>query len=252
MDTKGIIEKYSSVLPLKLFIQNIPYIGTSLDTILSETGNKWREKRMEQFLQSLNTRLNTIELSDKDVIQAMQNKVETEQFFDLFVQAGYKSTMTHKKDKISRYANILKNYLIKDLSTDDYLIEVFFDITDNLSENEIHKLSELQLQPLEVYYSYNDKPFDIWRMKSDISAKLLSTDFHGIPKQYEYDNFFIYCYKRLEKLDLIKVELAGERNFITVGWQSTGQSVSTQLQYKRKDEISLSDFGKNYIQWIIN
>jgi hypothetical protein len=251
MDTKSIIEKYSDVLPLKLVIQNIPYIGTSLDTILSETGNKWREKRVLTFLQSFDERLKAVEISDNETILAIQNKVETEQFFDLFIQASNKSTMTYKKDKISRYANILKNYILKDLSSDDYLVEVFLDITDNLSENEIHKLSELQLQPLEVFYSYKDKPFDIERMDKDISTRKLSLDFNGVPKEYEYDDFYIYCYKRLEKLDLIKVFTVEERGFITVGWKSKGQSSTTQLQYKRKDEISLSDFGKKYIEWVI-
>jgi hypothetical protein len=43
---KNIIVKYPDILPLKLLIQNIPYIGASLDTILSDRGNKWRGKRV--------------------------------------------------------------------------------------------------------------------------------------------------------------------------------------------------------------
>jgi hypothetical protein len=252
MDTKKLIEKYSDTLPVKLLIQNIPYIGTSLDTILSETGNKWREKRMQVFLQCFDERIRVIETSDLNTIADIQNKVSTEDFYDLFMQACYKSTMTYKKEKISLYANILKNYLIKDIPLDEYLTEIFLDITDNLSEIEIHKISELQSKSLDIFYSYMDKPFDIERMKDDISTRKLDTDFHGIPKEYEYDSLYMYYFNRLEKYDLIKIETIENQGFITVGWSTQFQSTTTQLQYKRKDLISLSDFGVKYIEWVKN
>jgi hypothetical protein len=49
---KNLAEKYTDNMPLKLLIQNIPCIGTSLDTILSDAGNKLREKRLKTLLNS--------------------------------------------------------------------------------------------------------------------------------------------------------------------------------------------------------
>jgi hypothetical protein len=181
----------------------------------------------------------------------MNKKVNTEEFYDLFIQAGQKSAMTHKNEKIARYANLLKNYLINDVSTNEYLVEVFFNITENLSENEISKLSELQIKPLEIYYSFKNKPFDIERMKNDISTQKLGTDFRYIPKEYEFDSFYLYCFTRLEKLDLILTGTIKEAGgFISAGWSNQFQSVNTQINYRRNDEIVISDFGKKYIEWV--
>ena len=253
MDLKKVIDKSLGNLPVKLIIQNIPIIGSSLYTVLSETTNKWREKRFEVFLQKLDEKIRMIEISDQKIVSEMQKKINTEDFYDFFVNAAQKSTMTHKKEKISRFANLLKNYLINDLSSDNYIIEVFFNITDDLSEIEVNKLSELQIKPLEVHYSFDNKPIDIEKMKLDISEKRLSTDFRSIPKEYEYDKFYMYSYNRLEKLDLVQIEIIENAGgYVTVGWSTDNQSTHTQLHYMRKDEITISDFGKNYIDWILN
>jgi hypothetical protein len=64
---------------------------------------------------------------------------------------------------------LLKNYLIRDLTNEDYLIEVFVDITDSLTELEISKLSELQSGQIELYFTERDRPFDIEQLKKDVS-----------------------------------------------------------------------------------
>jgi len=253
MDKEKLIEKYDNLLPLKLLIQNIPYVGTSLDTILSNVGNKWREKRLQIFIQSLDEKIRNIEIIDQELVSEMQNKVNSEDFYNLFIQAGQKSTMTHKKEKIECFANLLKNYLVKDTSFNDYLIEVFLNITENLSEIEIIELSELQDNSLEIYYSYQDKPFDIKRMQNDISKRKLDINYNSIPKEYEYDNFYTFCYNQLRKLDLVNIEETEKYGgSIPIGWSTSYQSVSSQLQYKRKDIITISEFGKKYIEWIKN
>ena len=252
-ETNKLIEKYSESLPLKLLIQNIPYIGTSLDTILSETGNKWREKRLQTLIQTLDEKIRALEITDQDIIIQMERKVNSEEFYDFFIQTGQKSALTHSKEKITRFANILKNYLFKEIS-EDYLIEVFLDITDNLSDIEISALSKLyQNEQLEIYYAhYTDKPFDIERMKKDISERKLNINTQSIPDEYYYNSYFSYCYNRLEKLDLINIEIGKNFGNISVGWSTQFQSEQSQLQYKRKDTITISDLGKMYIDWVIN
>jgi hypothetical protein len=240
-------------LPLKLLIQNIPYIGTSLDTISSDTGNKLREKRLETLLKSFDEKINSIEQSDTEIISVMQQKVNTEEFYDLFMQAAQKSALSHKTTKIERFANLLKNYLIRDLTNNDCLIEVFVDITDNLTELEISKLSILQSDKIELYFTERGRPFDIEQLKKDVSEQKIRVDAAN-PFNYVYDNFFMYCFTRLERLDLINIGTSQHSGgSFSAGYQTaTGGGASAMLHYARKDTVTLSDFGKKYINWIIN
>jgi hypothetical protein len=248
---KKLVEKYADSLPLRLIIQNIPYVGSSLDTILSETGNKWREKRLQMLLKNLDEKITAIDIANNEIISEMQKRIKTEDFYDLFLQTAQRSALTHKENKIKRFANLLKNYLINDTSTEDYLVEVFINITDELTEIEIGKLSELQLNEIEVYYNYQNKPFDIERYKNDISEEKIRID-GDISKEYDYDNFYMYTFNRLERLDLIKIEIVeSSGGSFNVGWKRNNQSSNSLKHYKRKDRIIISEFGKKYINWIL-
>jgi hypothetical protein len=91
-------------------------------------------------------------------------------------------------------------------------------------------------------------------MKQDISDQKLGTDFHQIPKEYEYDDLFLFSYKRLEKYDLVVIKTIQEYGSRTsAGYQnSNGLVNSVKFSYSRKDEVELTDFGKKYIDWLIN
>jgi hypothetical protein len=182
----------------------------------------------------------------------MEKKVNTEEFYDLFMQAAQKSALSHKTAKIERFANLLKNYLIKDLTNEDYLIEVFFDITDSLTELEISKLSELQSGQIEQYFTERGKPFDIEQLKKDVSEQKIRVD-DASPFNYVYDIFFMYSFNRLERLDLINIGASQHSGgSFSAGYQTAnGGGANAMLHYARKDTITLSDFGKKYINWII-
>jgi len=250
---KDIIEKIDNNLPLKLIIQNIPHIGGSLSTILSSKANEWKEKRLNIFFESLDKKMKSIQIDNDSLTSEIQKKVNSENFYYLFIEAGQKATMSYKSDKIAHFANILKNYLIKDISSEDYIIEMFLDITENLTDNEINKLSELQEKPLEIFYTQGNKVFNMDKLKDDISSQKLSTDFRGIPKEYLYDEFFLYCYNRLEKYELIEIATVEQYGGSTsAGWNNGFQGSSVNFHYGKKDEVSITSFGKKYIDWIIN
>jgi hypothetical protein len=250
-ESKKVTEKYIDSLPLRLIIQNIPYIGSSLDTILSETGNKWREKRLQMLVKNLDEKIRTIGIANEKIIAEMQKRIKTEDFYDLFIKSVQKSVLTRKEEKIKRFANILKNVLIDGALTEDYLIEIFLNITDELTEIEIGKLTDLRSNETEIYYNYRDKPFDIKRYIEDVSERKTRID-GDIPKEYNYDNFYMYTFNRLERLDLIKIKIVeNSGSSFSVGWQTNGQSEHSLKHYKRKDIISLSEFGEKYIDWIL-
>jgi hypothetical protein len=248
---KNATEKYADSLPLRLIIQNIPYFGSSLDMILSETGNKWREKRLQMLIKNLDEKIRTIDIANDEIISEMQKRIKTEDFYDLLIKSVQKSVLTRKEEKIRRFANILKNVLIDSTLTEDYLIEIFLNITDELTEIEIGKLTDLRSNETEIYYNYQDKPFDIKRYISDVSERKIRIE-DNIPKEYNYDNFYMYTFNRLERLNLIKIEIVeSSGGSFGVAWQTVNQSANSLKHYKRKDIISLSEFGKKYIDWIL-
>jgi hypothetical protein len=242
---KKLTEKYTDSLLLRLIIQNIPHIGNSLDTVLSEMGNKWREKRLQMLLQNLDEKIRTINIANAEIISQMQKKISTEDFYDLFIKCVQKTVLTRKEEKIKRFANILKNVLISGTLTEDYLLEIFLNITDELTETEIGILTELQSNTKVLSYNYQNKPFDIIRYIEDASEKKIVID-DDIPNEYTYDNF---SFNRLERFDLINIENSGG-NF-SVGGQAKNQRASTLKYHNRKDTISLSELGKKYIDWIL-
>jgi hypothetical protein len=248
---KKLTERYDDCLPLKLFIQNMPHIGSSIDTILSETANKWREKRLQLLLQNLDEKIRTIEIANAEIVTEMQERVKTEDFYDLFLKSVQKSVLTGKEEKIKRFANILKNVLISDTLNENYPIEIFLNITDELTETEIEKLTELQSNEIEVFYNYRNKPFDIKRYIKDVSEIKVRME-NDIPKEYDFDSFYMYSFNRLLRFDLINIETAEETGgSFSVGWKTDNQSSSSLKHYKRKDRIAISEFGKKYIGWIL-
>jgi hypothetical protein len=58
-NTKELVKKYTGILPLKILLQQVPYISGILDLILSEK-NTWREKRKEVVLHCLDERLKAV------------------------------------------------------------------------------------------------------------------------------------------------------------------------------------------------
>jgi hypothetical protein len=144
MTANEIIEKIDSNLALKLIIQRIPGFGDIISTILSHKSGAIQQKRLETFLHNLDDKVKFLQKDNAALISKMQEKVNSEDFYFLFLNAAPKAVMSHKTDKISFFANLIKNSIIKDISIVDYLIEVFLNITNDLSINEINNLSKLK------------------------------------------------------------------------------------------------------------
>jgi hypothetical protein len=248
-----IIEKIDNNVALKIIIQKLPF-GDILSTLLSHKSGEIQHKRLTAFLQSLNDKINTLQADNEILISKMKEKADNEDFYFLFLNTAQKAVMSHKTDKISLFANLLKNSLIKDISMEDYLIEVFLNITNDLSINEINNLSKLQSNSLELFYNHRKKIFDLERMKQDILDQKLRIDFPQIPKEYEYDDLFLFSYKGLENCDLVVIKTVQEYGSQTsASYQnSNGLINKVMFNYSRKDEVQLTDFGKKYIDWLIN
>jgi hypothetical protein len=151
-----IIEKIDNNVALKIIIQKLPF-GDIISTLLSHKSGEIQYKRLTAFLQILYDKINALQEDNAVLISKMKEKVDNEDFYFLFLNAAQKAVMSHKTEKISLFANLLKNSLIKDISMEDYLIEVFLNITNDLSINEINNLSKLQSNSLELFYNHRKK-----------------------------------------------------------------------------------------------
>ena len=97
-------EKYGDLTTIRVLLQAIPYVGGSLDTLLTDSGEKFRRDRTEKLLEYLADKISTLE--GKVSIADIENN---EQLYDLMMQAIQQSAKTRSEDKRRRFASILRN-----------------------------------------------------------------------------------------------------------------------------------------------
>lgn len=108
------LEYYEKSIIPRASVMAIPYIGGSIDRLLSgKAALKWQEKVMK-LLKELNLRLQGIEENkiDKDFL-------ENEEFEGLIIQVFQALQFTHEQEKIGYFADILSRVVTLPLSRDE-------------------------------------------------------------------------------------------------------------------------------------
>lgn len=98
-------QKYSSNPILRSVINIIPYVGGSLDIILTEKWNSFYQRRTEQMLEELSSDLKNLE-----------NKVDeeylnSEEFFDIIYKVLNEALKTRLDEKRKIYSKIIRDSL---------------------------------------------------------------------------------------------------------------------------------------------
>ncbi|CCU70455.1 hypothetical protein [Thalassolituus oleivorans] len=86
----------------RALIAALPYIGGSLDLILSQKGEKFVQQRMEILISEINLRLNRVE-------KCTINPEDEEGVYDLFQSVCEKVIRTKSEDKIKHFARLFSD-----------------------------------------------------------------------------------------------------------------------------------------------
>lgn len=177
-DTLGFIfhkvaKSYSDRVWLKVLIQQLPYVGPAIDTVLTDSASKIWQKKVEQFLYLLAKKLQEIEEQkiDKDF-------VKTGEFIELLRKVIGASGKSYEKEKLEYFANILKTSVLKE-NSEYYFKENFIKIVSEVSGLHIAILKFIHDRQKDAPVG-NEK-----QIKNPVTCKELS-------KMQEFRNFPIY------------------------------------------------------------
>jgi|AntAceMinimDraft_9_1070365.scaffolds.fasta_scaffold122079_1 hypothetical protein len=162
------IEKYSEKILLRSAISAIPYIGNSIDIILSSRGATIIQNRILAYIEALKNQLN--DLSSENVFKDYLN---SEDFFDLIVKSFDIASKTSGENKIKLLSSIVKHsikkpsnkinedllYIIENLNENDIVYMLF--LNDNIPNPPKEKIRVSGLKARELHKVYPDESEDV-------------------------------------------------------------------------------------------
>ncbi len=110
----NISDKYGNQTWVRAVIQAIPYVGGSLDTLLSAQGQKWREERVQHYVEELATNISGLEQKFNDLVSK-----SSEETYDLIRSHIESVDRTRSELKRKRFANILLNQVERTTDWDE-------------------------------------------------------------------------------------------------------------------------------------
>ncbi len=97
-------EKYEQNIPLRGLVQLIPYVGGAIDLVLSDRGQKFRQQRLDGYLEALSSCVDNIQ----GKFIGMLNEAP-EEVFDLLRSHLDEVDRSRDQERREQFANILLN-----------------------------------------------------------------------------------------------------------------------------------------------
>ena len=182
-----ILNTYSNNSFYRAGVSAIPCIGGALDILLSSGIQKKSQERFQVFLNDLESQLKNIDESKLNY-----SYLESEEFYDLFLQTSNLVVRTRLKEKIKAYSNILTMSLIlkfeNNLKAEDIL-----NIIEGLTENDIRliKLISEYLESDKAEKMNSDKVFN-------------SSSFSDLSEEFTEEFIFIGLLRLIKSSLIIK------------------------------------------------
>jgi hypothetical protein len=221
----SLVEVYEGMPIAKSIVQLVPWIGTFINEILSDKGNKIKEQRIESFLNAL---YDCIKILDKSKLNSDWGN--SEEFYDLLTRALDSSLRTRSKEKIKMNALILSNVLLLAENEKNFRPEEYLAALEDLTPFEVKSLLtiyEVDLRNQQLDELSKDKYVE-YSTALQLECGLDSSE-------------VIFMLKRLERTGFIS-ELTG--SFLNYA----GGSYSSTTALKRlKEYLSLNPSYKDYM-----
>lgn len=241
--TKKLLEKYEENHVIRAIINLVPNIGGSLDILLSSKGSLWREERIKKLLSDLDSRIGELENPEH------LNKIaESEEFYDLIVQSLGSVAKTRHKEKIKCYSNILVNNLIQEKCT--ISSEILIAVLDIITLDEIKYLSEIKNNLSQItFYNLNGYKI-IWPEYLKHIQETGRVDEIPNSSLFKFDIELIW--KLLVDKNLITKETKEEFAYLQWTYSTSWQSNSGSVVASSKTTLKLTEFGEEFIKWVIS
>jgi len=248
---KHLLEKYNDNPQLRALISLVPNIGGAIDILLSEKGAKWREERLQKLLKELDAKIDLVK-SNEYFDANMKERLVSEEFYDLLVQSMNSAIKTRQSQKIEMYANILLNHIIN-ANNKNYSSELMVAILDSLTIDEITYLSVLHKSQdkIELYVIHGTKihkeKYQNW-IKEHSKIANSSEEF---PSECKFPFNIELIWKLLTDKNIISIVSENELGSFSYSYGNKWLVQSGEIQYSEKIIYSTSDFGQEFINWIL-
>ncbi len=227
-DKTSLSELYTSNSILRALVQTIPNFGVLLDAFLAKAGTKYREKRLETFMNYLYQSLKELKFKINDV------EAQTEEFHDAIWMAIESSMNSRVKEQIIMNVMIISNILTVE-NEENYRPEEYLKILSDLSPIE----SKIIAIFYKAYVSYEDDTFsedNELQRANKIQAQELVSETLQISDKDE----LMFLLKRLERTGLIREVTGGFFDY--GGGRYTASKVLIMLMnYLKKHPFSKID-----------
>lgn len=189
---------YGDQTIIRAAINAIPYVGSSVDILLSSSGQTFIIKRIENFISELEKQIG---LLDKSKINS--EFLKTEQGFDIIIKAFNSASRTRQTEKLKLYSKIIKGAISLDKEYEEDEPETYLRIVEELTLKEL-KVAKCLFELKENKIKYREEEtLEAEKMDGTNDAWFLSKR-HPEFNRDELISIFI----RLERTGLIK-ELVG-------------------------------------------
>lgn len=146
-----ISEQYSDITVIRALIQAIPYVGGSLDTLLSDSGQKFKMQRIESLIADINVRLSDLRIDP--VLVSIEQK---EEMYDMLLFSFEECARTRSELKRKNFSRIITNQIIRPIDWDK--AETILRLLALLNETHINILKQAIETPI------CEAPFDNLRV----------------------------------------------------------------------------------------
>ncbi len=252
MSIEKSLERYSNSAYIRAVVTAIPYIGSALDILLYEKGSKWRQERFNQMIEALSNEIEELGIASDEIIESLNAKIDSEEFYDLFIQASQNATKEKSEEKIATISHILAGYSSGEINEVDEA-SLLLDLVSEISAYSCKWLSKLSQNQIPDYYKIKGK-YVVWEdyEKFLISNYLDIRKEKSIPPEYTISDLQIYSFQRLEDLHLIrKTEIntysGGKISYIL---KRPSQSSTIHFTYEEKISYQIDSLGHLFIEWI--